>query len=548
MLQSVTSPEGNTLSYTYDGSLPLTETWSGEVNGTVGVKYDADFKVTAQTINGTDTVKFVYDKDGNLINAGQLKLKLNAQNGLLQYDTLGNTTTAYTYNTLGELTGYTAKYGSTTLYQTTFTRDSLGRISTKSETIGGITKQYRYRYDTAGRLWEVYRNDTLTSRYGYDQNGNRIYALRNAVIDSGRYDSQDRMTSYGGNDYVYTKSGYLKYKIHGADTTSFTYDTYGNLISVKLPDGTWAQYVVDATNRRIGKQINGVWIQKLVYSSDLAPAAELDSANDIVARFVYSTHQNVPDYIIKGGSTYKVITDQLGSVRLVVDIFTGSIIQQIDYDEFGQVIFDSNPGFQPFVFAGGLFDQQTRLVRFGARDYDAFAGRWTAKDPIGFESKALNFYGYAISNPINVTDPDGKNALFQNALIQFSVGHAIRSALIGAGIALSQGLLSGQSGWDLFETTLLGAGTGFIGGGFLHPLGQAFVGGFVGFFGNIGSQLVSGKSIMDISLLSALRSSVVGAVTSVLGPKVNPKGTLVGDILLGIYAAALDYFFTKEIE
>ena len=42
------------------------------------------------------------------------------------------------------------------------------------------------------------------------------------------------------------------------------------------------------------------------------------------------------------------------------------------------------PGFQPFGFAGGIYDLHTALVRFGARDYDAFTGRWTAKDPISF--------------------------------------------------------------------------------------------------------------------------------------------------------------------
>jgi RHS repeat-associated protein len=50
-------------------------------------------------------------------------------------------------------------------------------------------------------------------------------------------------------------------------------------------------------------------------------------------------------------------------------------VQRIDYDEFGVVTNDNNAGFQPFGFAGGLYDADTKLVRFGARDYDAEAGR-----------------------------------------------------------------------------------------------------------------------------------------------------------------------------
>ena len=76
-------------------------------------------------------------------------------------------------------------------------------------------------------------------------------------------------------------------------------------------------------------------------------------------------------YMVKGGATYQLITDHIGSVRLVVDVNSGAIAQQIDYDEFGKIIFDSNPGFQPYAFAGGLYDTQTKLVHFGARDYDA---------------------------------------------------------------------------------------------------------------------------------------------------------------------------------
>jgi RHS repeat-associated protein len=115
--------------------------------------------------------------------------------------------------------------------------------------------------------------------------------------------------------------------------------------------------------------------------------------------------------MIKDGVTYKIITDQLGSPRVVVNADTGAIAQQIDYDAFGVITQDTNPGFQPFGFAGGLVDNQTGLTRFGARDYDASVGRWTSKDPIRFAGGDSNIYGYVFSDPVNFIDPNGENAV-----------------------------------------------------------------------------------------------------------------------------------------
>ncbi len=65
--------------------------------------------------------------------------------------------------------------------------------------------------------------------------------------------------------------------------------------------------------------------------------------------------------------------------------------------------------FQPFGLAGGLYDPDTGLVRFEARDYDAVTGRWTAKDPLYFRGGDSNLYAYARGNPVTVTDPTGKS-------------------------------------------------------------------------------------------------------------------------------------------
>jgi len=105
--------------------------------------------------------------------------------------------------------------------------------------------------------------------------------------------------------------------------------------------------------------------------------------------------------------TSRILSDHLGSPWLVVDTTTGSIAQRIDYDEFGNVTLDTNPGFQPFGFAGGIYDIDTRFVRFGARDYLGGLGRWAVKDPTVFVSREINLYGYVVGDQVNLVDPFG---------------------------------------------------------------------------------------------------------------------------------------------
>lgn len=91
----------------------------------------------------------------------------------------------------------------------------------------------------------------------------------------------------------------------------------------------------------------------------------------------------------------------------MINTQTGEVVQQPNYDEFGVVLTDTNPGYQPFGFAGGHYDPDTGLVRFGARDYDPEVGRWTSRDPILFAGKQTNLYGYSFNDPVNFIDPTG---------------------------------------------------------------------------------------------------------------------------------------------
>jgi RHS repeat-associated protein len=143
----------------------------------------------------------------------------------------------------------------------------------------------------------------------------------------------------------------------------------------------------------------------------------------------------------------------------------------MDCDEFGNVMFNSNPGFQPFGFAGGLYDPDTKLVRFGARDYDASTGRWTTKEPLGFAASS-NFYSYSYDDPVNYFDVSGTSPTWtignyrfsENGLKQFiaiAVGEGGNTNAMVQSAAIASVLLN----------QIRAKGMDFIGDNFVDKLG-----------------------------------------------------------------------------
>ena len=285
-----------------------------------------------------------------------------------------------------------------------------------------MTSFWDYHYDPAGRLDQVKKDGVVVETYGYDDNSNRTSWTDFWGSGTATYDDQDRLSTYGPTSYTYSANGELLTKTAGPDTTTYGYDVLGNLRTVTLPTGVQIEYMIDAANRRIGKKVDGTLVEGFLWQSQLQPAAKLGGNGSVVAEFVYATRANVPDYLVKNGTTYRIFADHLGSVRLVVNASDGSIAQRLDYDAFGRITFDSNPGFQPFGFAGGLYDPQTGLTRFGARDYDPETGRWTSKDPIGFRGGAASVYSYAFSDPQNNIDLTGANPLLAVAAVLVEAG------------------------------------------------------------------------------------------------------------------------------
>ena len=248
--------QGLSLAYTYDGSLLKGTTWTGNgsVSGSVSFTYNNDFRITSESVNGANSVSYLYDNDGLLTGAGSLTIGRNTQNGLITGTTLGSTTTGQSYNGFGELSQYTASYSGSSFFDVQYTRDSLGRITQKFETIAGVPSTFTYTYDLAGRLTGVSKDGVSISQYSYDSNSNRTSYVGQDLSLAGTYDVQDRLLTYGNNTYTYTTNGELLTKTSNGQTTTYNYDVLGNLVSSSLPDGTLIEYVIDGRIEGLGKR------------------------------------------------------------------------------------------------------------------------------------------------------------------------------------------------------------------------------------------------------------------------------------------------------
>ena len=213
-LSQMITPDA-TLELGYDGSLPTGEAWSGAELTAASVTrgYDPSFRPQSQQVavgaTSQPAINFGYDDDDLLTQAGALTLTPDPANGLLRATTMtdgANTVSDATdYTSFGEVQHYLASDGATDLFERSYTRDDLGRITSITETVTlppdpPETTVRHYKYDQAGRLWRVCPDDactTISSEYLYDANGNRLpgTSTPQGTITSAVYDDQDRLLS-----------------------------------------------------------------------------------------------------------------------------------------------------------------------------------------------------------------------------------------------------------------------------------------------------------------------------------------------------------------
>ena len=401
-LPSSISKAGETIHYSYDGTLLTSITQSGTLNQTIAYTYNSDF--LPESISYADqTTHYGYNDDNELIQSEGYTITRTKREGIDITITDGNYTLYSHINRFGEL-----NRAQDNTFAFKLKRNLNGQIIKKSETLQNRPKiSYTYRYDKQGRLIEVKRNNKSVERYSYDGNGNREYAYIYGKHYKASYTLDDQLIVYANNTYRYDDDGYLIKKSTPKGTTTYSYNTMGALTDVNLPNGTQIHYITDPLNRRIAKEVNGTITQKYLWEDLTTLLAIYDKDDNLIWRFEYADGRMPLSMTDANGKRYYLHYDQVGSLRAVTDT-DGNIVKEIIYDSYGNVLNDSAPSFKvPFGFAGGLYDPDTKLTHFGFREYDAFTGKWTAKDPLLFGGGDSNLYGYVLGDPVNLVDPWG---------------------------------------------------------------------------------------------------------------------------------------------
>jgi RHS repeat-associated protein len=412
-LQSVSTPEG-VVEYGWQRGLLHTL----KVIPTDGTPHEWQYtynnadeleKVYRNRTSDADPPEVVYERDGY----GRLRL-VRYGNG---------TVVEYTYDSADRVWQEEYRAGGTPYRQVRYTRDGLGRIQQKQETVWSGGGEQRatttYTYDHQGQLVKEVRTgaNPYTIAYEYDLVGNRLTRTKVAngqsFTDVMVYNAANQLVSLNNQAWEYDLDGNVVVRRANGETWELGYDAEGNLVRLQKRDDAvgWA-YKYDGLGRRVCG-VRGSLEVVYLYSGDTVVAEGSRQSSNDPLQWVYYGY---------GGAMYQQVAGTGTETKYKHWSFRGDLVATSDpsgaftaaplTDAFGGLVngarqtYDWNGlwGYRNEALTGGL-------VKVGVRWYDPTVGRFLQQDPwLGdiYTPLTLNAYGYCVNDPIQMVDPTGK--------------------------------------------------------------------------------------------------------------------------------------------
>ena len=390
--------QGMRYNYVYDVLGRLTEkkasgrtllSFQYDRNGNLTHQIDVTGKVTEYRYDLTDSIREVWDNDKKIA-----EYTYNPDNTINSIS-CGSLYTEYTYDADRNLTGLKTKFGTEVIVENKYTYDGNGNQLEKLQKHGTI----KYSYDRMNRLQKV-RYPNATEELFYDKAGNRTKRLYNGAEELYQYDKRNRLTTYtkGGvtSQFTYDKAGNLLKD----DKAKYTYDAFNRNTKVETFNGNIQINRYDAEDLRHEMEENG----KLVTFIFRGDEVVTEETQEDKIRYI-RTNSLLASDAESARTYYHYASDEMGSITHVVDSEANKILNQYEYDAWGNLTTCDEKVPNRFKFNGQQYDPITQQYYLRARYYNPVIGRFTQEDT--YRGDGLNLYAYCAGNPVYYVDPSG---------------------------------------------------------------------------------------------------------------------------------------------
>jgi RHS repeat-associated protein len=257
-------------------------------------------------------------------------------------------------------------------------------------------------------------------------------------------------------------------------------------------------------------------------------------------------HRTNQTYIAAKHPKHFSVKENLSSTRAVVDE-AGDVVEAYDYYPFGLQSRSYKEKGNPLTkvtFTGKEQDIESNLHYFGARYYDAGAGRWLSVDPLADSYYAWSAYNCSMNDPFNKYDPDGQFVATISGLAIGAIAGGINAYMNNESIAsgMTEGAIAGGIAGAVIDATVA---TG--GGAAVLIAGAAIGGGFGAGVGDVAGQTMKqvqqGTNISDVkintsqTMSKAVTGFVTGAVSGAAGAVVSKGLSAITNTTKGVQAA-----------